>query len=63
MGIHKYFYISTIQVTDILEYTYILKYLSIKVQRYTPLSMKVNLNTYYIIVFEYDQIHKALEYT
>ena len=25
--------------------------------------MKVNLNTYYIIVFEYDQIHKALEYT
>ena len=63
MGIHKYFYISTIQVTDILEYTYILKYSSIYVQRYTYLSMKVNLNFYYIIVFEYDQIHKALEYT
>ena len=63
MGIHKYFYISTIQVTDILENTYIQKYLSIYAQRYTYLSMKVNLNTYYIIVFKYDQIHKALEYT
>ena len=63
MGIHKYFYISTIQVTDILEYTFIQKYLSIYAQRYTYLSMKVNLNTYYIIVFKYDQIHKALEYT
>ena len=63
MGIHKYFYISTILLTDILEYTYILKYLSIKVQRYIHLSMKVNLNTYYIIVVKFDQIHKALEYT
>ena len=63
MGIHKYFYISTIQVTNILEYIYRQKYLSIYAQRYTYLSMKVNLNTYYIIVFKYDQIHKALEYT
>ena len=63
MSIPKYFYISTIQVTKVLEYTYILNYLSIYVQRYTYLSMKVHLNTYYIIVYEYDQIHKALEYT
>ena len=63
MKISKYFNINTIQVIEVLEYTYILKYLSIKVQRYTHLSMKVNLNTYYIIVFEYDQIHKSLEYT
>ena len=39
------------------------KFLSILVQRYTYLIIKVNLNTYYIILFEYDQIHKALEYT
>ena len=63
MSIPKYFNINTIQVIEVLEYTYILKYLSIKVQRYTHLSMKVNLNTYYIIVFEYGQIHKAFEYT
>ena len=63
MGIHKYFYISTIQVTNIIEYTYIRKNLSIYAQRFTYLNMKVNLNTYYIIVFNYDQIHKALEYT
>ena len=63
MGIHKYFDISTIQVTDILEYTYILKYLSIYVKRYIYLSMIVNQNSYYIIVFKYDQIHKILDYT
>ena len=27
------------------------------------LKYKSSLNTYYIIVFEYDSIHKALEYT
>ena len=63
MSIPKYFYINTIQVTNILEYTYIQKNLSIYAQMCTYLSMKVNLNTYYIIVFNYDQIHKALEYT
>ncbi len=59
----KDFYINTIQVIQVFEYAYILKYLSITVQRYTHLSMKVNLNTYYIIVFDYDKIHKALEDT
>ena len=39
-----------------------MKYIGIYAQRYTYLSMKVNLNTYYIIVFKLDQIHKALEY-
>ena len=63
MSIPKYFNINTIQVIEVVEHTYILKYLSIMVQRYTHLSMKVNLNTYYIMIFEFDQIHKALEYT
>ena len=58
MSIPKFFYINTLKVIYVLEYTYILKYLRIQVQKYIYLSMKVNLNIYYIIVFEYDRIHK-----